>query len=224
MEILFLKEEKAVDPYRILFEDHGYQVSFQSILESQCMNLEKCKEIKQSEFDGIIVTSQRAVEAIRLTGKSLKQLGVAFCVGDATASALNEIGVTAVGKEAGSASNLGPLISDYYKRNALEKPLLYLVGDKTLPTLGAHLAQESIPYRTLQVYRTMNVKKRICWSGYLVLFSPSGLDSIEVESSPLFVAIGPTTSLALSNRGISHITALSPNPQGVLDAILNSRM
>jgi uroporphyrinogen-III synthase len=224
MNILFLKEEKKLDPYRTLFEDHGYQVSFETILETQWMNLETCKGIEALDFDGIVVTSQRAVEAIRLSGMCANQWKSAFCVGEATASALTSLGFSAIGKEAGSASALGPIIVHYYQRNAFSKPLLYLVGDKTLSTLGNHLSQESIPFHTMQVYRTENVKKIISCSGYLVVFSPSGLDSIDVTSSPIFVAIGPTTSLALTNRGIPHITASSPKPQGVLEAILNSKI
>ena len=218
--IIFFKEERAKeDPYRKLFEENGYQVQFLPVLSTRFVNLQRLKSLSGS-FAGVVITSQKSVQAAALVHENLSFLkGIPFyCVGEATADSVKDLGFCSVGENTGNSEALADFIVQKYSGG---HPLLLLTGDKTLDQIPQRLLRERIPFETLQVYETQNERQNIfVESGFVVVFSPSGLDSISIQGSPTYIAIGTTTSKALCNANITHLVCKKPNANGILDTIL----
>ena len=217
--IVFFKEEKVQDPYRTLFEENGYKVQFVPVLSTRFVNQHKLKSLTE-KYAGVVVTSQKSVQATALVHENVSYLKCIpfYCVGEATAKAVEDLGFYSVGGNTGNSEALAEFIIQNYSGNL---PLLLLTGDKTLDHIPTRLSREQIPYETLQVYETQNDRKDILVeNGFVVIFSPSGLDSINIKGKPTYIAIGPTTSNALRNANIEHLVSKKPNANGILETIL----
>lgn len=117
-------------------------------------------------------------------------------------------------------------------------PLLYLAGDKRKDTLSSLLKEGDISMHEIEAYETFQsptfeadyAKLQECEPfEWIVFFSPSGtklllplLPRDEVDVSPRFAAIGPTTrDYLLSQNGVDvSAMAESPNPDSLVSAML----
>jgi uroporphyrinogen-III synthase len=166
----------------------------------------------------------------------LKKLPI-FVPGEGTSGNLEKIGYNnIIGKDTGNADNLFIEIKDYYTKNNTSKKLLFLVGDKTRPTLPNKMNELSIPYDKFQVYETYKdsefdssiSKLNLAEIDWVAFFSPSGMDfSFDILQSWLaenrvkIAAIGETTKLHLENLNF-RVSAcpLKPNAKDLAHAIV----
>lgn len=230
--ILFLKDEKQDDPYAKASKERGYEPHFVNVLDHTFLNIERLKSAleKPESYAGLIVTSQRAVEAVALT-KTIWKLPV-YTVGPATWTSISKLGFENIGDRdstPGTAESLADLIIQEFKGT---KPLLYLVGDKSLYTLPAKLEGGNIPFERINVYETIvrsdvrtildGIMQHISGTPWIVFFSPSGVKAAyEMINPPFKVAsIGPTTREYLIMNGKEcHATPSRPDPIELLDCI-----
>lgn len=118
-----------------------------------------------ARYAGVIVTSQRAVEAWSLASSSSLSPAAAgwssvpfFVVGPATAAALEPVLPTPtpplLGAASGSASRLASTITAHFPTPP-PLPLLYLTGDKNSDSLPNTLALAGLATTRVQVYATL---------------------------------------------------------------------
>jgi uroporphyrinogen-III synthase len=203
MKILVTRKDEK---YRNALTEH--EVAVVETLRTEYLDQSELRDLllKPTEYTGLVVTSQRVVECLRVEmDSSWKQLPV-FCTGPATFDCISKIGLNAV---AGS-RNAQELL-EFIQTNHSGR-LLFLTGDKTRDTLKQICD-------SFQVYRTVT-EPMIC-NGYdvIVYTSPSSVDAISTDCARA-IAIGPTTHKRLLDRGIVSEMALEPTPEGVRDALL----
>lgn len=190
-------------------------------------------------YDGIIFTSQTAVEAVEIAvtdcalPESTLHLPV-FVVGKATAKRAKEFGfISVVGEASGSANKLYDIILEYFSQFGVEREsmkLLFPGAAKLIGDLGPRLNSIGLKVDILPVYSTSS-RNNDC-PGFrreleaiealktVVFFSPSGVKSVLdliINKWPKvrFIAIGPTTAKSLSSCYIAE----SPTVEGVMDCL-----
>ncbi|KAK2167779.1 hypothetical protein LSH36_24g08000 [Paralvinella palmiformis] len=203
-------------------------------------------------YSGIILTSPRAVQSVtqaiehatrddRTLWPSLLnswKCKRTFVIGEATATAAEELGFITAGSDTGNAESLGPLIVKESKFN--QSPLLFPCGNLRREAIPQHLEENNIPFHTIITYETIkhpSILKNISETcsdvppDYMVFYSPSGVNftlpvlkeiSIDVHKIKC-VAIGPTTSQSLENslHGPPAAVARKPTPNEVKSAIMS---
>jgi uroporphyrinogen-III synthase len=205
-QLLLLRKEKENDEYRSLLAKK-YSIVFIESLKFEYVNapllLSQLKSTKN-----IIATSQQSLKAIELLNiKSELATKTILVVGEQSKKTAEGIGFVHV---KGSSSNTAKIL---FETLDPEERYLYLIGSRNV---GIDLPNVT----SLQVYVTLNLELEFDSTGcFVVLFSPSGLDSFKPKEGCIFVTIGPTTQKALNDRGLTGIQADSPSPRGVLDAI-----
>jgi uroporphyrinogen-III synthase len=164
-----------------------------------------------------------------------------YCLGQKSNSLAAEIFKDRViyGKEALDSEELAKLIvrqeqewsdCELKKRSVDDCTLIlrsyvFFTGDKSLQTLPAILQQNGIPCKQIQVYSTriLSIDCNCLDNKIVVLFSPSGLQSLEniADLNCRWIAIGKTTGKALNNCGIrKYYVSKAPTPEGLMNAIL----
>ncbi|KAI4487222.1 hypothetical protein M0804_005371 [Polistes exclamans] len=232
------------DNYLHTLQSAGYKCDYLYTSRFEFINssdLKMCLETPDNYY-GLILTSQRAVEAICQIVKDDKislsrwQKLPAYCVGPATASlAENCLGLECcLGSQSGNTKDLTEIIiSDMEK---ITKPLLYPCSEIARETVEQVLSQNRINLRKLVAYRTiireslevdfLNIIGSI--PKIFVFFSPSSVDYLVsiLKKRPDYiknikaVAIGPTTKQSLIDANfVIYATAASPNPAALLEAI-----
>lgn len=203
------------------------------------------KELSQklqdpNKYGGMVVTSQRAVEAMELcvanfvshevwrdeVAKLWKEKPI-YVVGKATAKAVSEkLGLNSTGDDAGNADALVPFILQSFTPDS--DPLLFPCGNLRRETIPTAMAKAGVALDSIHVYSTCadpNVKnlledltKEKGVPSYAVFFSPSGvnftqdiLSGILEWDSVKLIAIGKTTAEAMKNKGWK-VFAVSEQP------------
>nr|XP_044990069.1 uroporphyrinogen-III synthase isoform X6 [Jaculus jaculus] len=224
MRVLLLKDAKeddsGQDPYVQELGLYGLEATLIPVLSFEFLSLPSLSEkLSHPEgFGGLIFTSPRAVEAVKLClekdnktevwEKSLKEKWNAksvYVVGNATASLVSKIGLDGEGENCGNAAQLAEYICS---RIPMESINVY----QTIPHPGIQGSLENY-------YSKKGVPDSITF------FSPSGLkyslEYIQELSGDSFdqikfVAIGPTTTRALTAKGLPvSCTAEKPTPQAL---------
>ncbi|OXB82554.1 UNVERIFIED_CONTAM: hypothetical protein H355_005809 [Colinus virginianus] len=143
MKVLLLKDpkdkESGPDPYVKELGLYGFEATLIPVLSFEFVSLESLfeKQLSHPErYGGLIFTSPRALEAIKIClrenskneawSKSLQQqwnTKPAYVVGKATASLVEEIGLSPQGEKSGNAEKLAEYIcsSKYLKSSAYMK-------------------------------------------------------------------------------------------------------
>ncbi|XP_074615564.1 uroporphyrinogen-III synthase-like isoform X3 [Acropora palmata] len=199
-------------------------LSFQ--FDNQQQLVQKLRE--PYHFRGMVLTSQRAVEAMER------------CVNDLISrEALDKLGLESTGHEAGSAEALVPVILHSVRQG--HDPLLFPCGNLRRETIPTEMEKAGIPLDSVQVYRTcadLNIEQSLedlikekGVPSYAVFFSPSGVNfTAEIVSSFTkwwskveLVAIGKTTEQAMKNKQWT-VTAVAdqPNTQALAQCIVKS--
>ena len=249
--VLLLKDARAadgLDPYTAALERTGYGAEMIGVLEHELDNVGALAEIartRREAYAGVIVTSQRAVEAWARAADGAAWTDVPFyAVATATADALVRAGVPAASifgaEEAGTGEKLASFMSNRFRSAPPDRPLLYLVGDKRRDTIARALTDGGIAIEEMQVYST-RVRRdfpldfRIALAAtlehsptaWVALFSPSGMNAalpvireLDLLNRVRFAAIGPTTRDALANeRLVAHAVAARPDAEALADAL-----
>ncbi|XP_047355808.1 uroporphyrinogen-III synthase [Vespa velutina] len=221
--------------------DYLYTSRFEFINSS---DLKTCLQMPDN-YHGLILTSQRAVEAIRQVFKDDKKSLIpwqklpTYCVGPATSSlAKNYLGSECcLGSQSGNANDLAEIIISDIKK--ISKPLLYPCSEIARETIEQVLSKNRINLHKLVVYRT--ITRESLEADFLniigtlpkifVFFSPSAVQSIVsvLKKYPnnikniKAVAIGPVTEQSLIESDFTiYATASKPNPASLLEAINNA--
>ncbi|XP_015179973.1 PREDICTED: uroporphyrinogen-III synthase-like [Polistes dominula] len=235
------------DNYLITLQSVGYKCYYLYTSRFEFDNSPNLKMCLQNAeyYSGLILTSQRAVEAIYNILKDDKislsrwQKLPAYCVGPATASlAKNNLGLEfCLGSETGNTKDLAKVIISH--KALITKPLLYPCSEIAHATIEQVLSKNSIDLKKLVAYRT--VMRQSLEADFLnivsttpkiyVFFSPSTVDYFVsiLKRHPNYiknikaVAIGPTTKQSLIQAKFEvYATAANPNPTSLLEAINNA--
>ncbi|XP_072280784.1 uroporphyrinogen-III synthase [Pyxicephalus adspersus] len=171
MKVLLLKEPKSgehgADPYVEELSSHGLQATLIPVLSFKFVSLEQLydKLCHPENYEGLIFTSPRAVEAVTLclqtsTNKeawahSLKNKWNSkpvYVVGKATSSLVDELGLSSEGQTSGNAEKLADHICS--KNVSYSAPLLFPCGSLKREVLPKRLKEMDVPLETITVYQT----------------------------------------------------------------------
>ncbi|KAJ6668966.1 hypothetical protein lerEdw1_007775 [Lerista edwardsae] len=238
MKVLLLKDpkesENEPDPYTKELGLDGLEATLIPVLAFEFISLPTLLEklFHPEQYHGLIFTSPRAVEAIRLCLKNNSKEDVwkhrlrekwnaksIYVVGKATAGLVAEIGLMSQGENCGTAEKLAGYICSQELTNSL--PLLFPCGALKREVLPRILRDEGIALESLTVYQTSehpnlqeSLRNYFSQQGVpasIAFFSPSGvrycLSQIQKLAGDFvpqikFSAIGPTTAEALAAEGI----------------------
>ncbi|RUS21923.1 tetrapyrrole biosynthesis, uroporphyrinogen III synthase [Endogone sp. FLAS-F59071] len=197
------------DPYERAFAAHGHRTVFLPVLEHVLTHTDALASTLRAGPDerywGIVVTSQRAVEALQVAWAACCAVDPAFstspparawlalpffAVGPSTARASAALGFTPLASSSGKAAALADEILAHLARSSGPFPplesLLFLAGDKRRDVLPAKLADAGVRLDEITTYRTQPVARfeealRRCVEvhgkfDWVVFFSPSGVD------------------------------------------------
>lgn len=216
--IVLLRERTQPDPYVDLLKANGHNVINIPVLSTEFI----CAEIPvPSSFSGLIITSKRALNPLSKWDIEGWKRKTVFAIGK-TCTVISEMGFLDVqGSDCKNSSEMGDMIMAGSKNDL---PLLYLTGDKTLKVIQDRMSESGVSFVEVQVYKTSSIQidHSILVGNEVVVFSPSGLDSISCSLASLdvrWIAIGGTTGAALRRRGVECVECLHPSPGGVLEAI-----
>ncbi|XP_030308699.1 uroporphyrinogen-III synthase isoform X3 [Calypte anna] len=171
MKVLLLKDPKdkdsGPDPYIKELGLYGFEATLIPVLSFEFVSLESLFEkLSNPEcYGGLVFTSPRALEAIKLClkdntkneawSKSLRQrwnTKPAYVVGKATASLVEEIGLTPQGEKSGNAEKLAQYICSREKPDS--SALLFPCGALKREVLPTVLREKGIPLESLTIYET----------------------------------------------------------------------
>ncbi|XP_008844217.1 uroporphyrinogen-III synthase isoform X2 [Nannospalax galili] len=230
MKVLLLKDAKegdsGQDPYIQELGLHGLEATLIPVLSFEFLSLPSLSEkLSQPEgFGGLIFTSPRAVEAVKL------------CLERDGKTEVSKLGLHAEGEHSGNAEKLAEYICS---RESSALPLLFPCGAIKGDVLPSKLKDKGIPMESMNVYQTIphpriqaDLESYYSKQGVpasITFFSPSGLkyslEYIQELSGDSFdqikfIAIGPTTTRALAAKGLPvSCTADSPTPQALAAGI-----
>lgn len=241
--ILLKNKTTPLDEYEEASRQCGYRARFLPILNHRVVNQEQLQRAVRGRLAGLIVTSQRAVEAL---GQAMDGAGGSdgggegvdmdlpvFTVGPATARSIQRRGFRQVlGAEAGNGELLGDQIVEWYEGK--EGSLLFLAGDKRRDILPRKLQQAGIPWQEIEVYTTeprVEFPRQLqalapTAKDWVVFFSPAGAqDAMQVllrlAERPKLATIGPTTEAYLREewRIEPAVVAARPVPEDLVRAM-----
>lgn len=234
MTIILLKNQQNNDPYAALPD----KTIFVPLMEHEFINQDKLLECLESlefeQVDCVIVTSQRAVEAISEQLSKLSEVAQisvlskpVYTVGPATAALLRFKGFTDVrGEDSGN----GAVLSEELKTLGF-KNYIFFTGEvrrdaipDTLNSMEGVALEERVVYKTIELKDTrdrfvkaMNNSDK---NPAIVFFSPSCADEVVKEltqnhdrNSYKLAAIGPTTEEYLQSHNLTpDAVAEKPDP------------
>ncbi|XP_043583239.1 uroporphyrinogen-III synthase [Bombus pyrosoma] len=222
----------------------GYSCDCLPTLRFEFVNISEFRACLLSSYSyyGLILTSQRAAEAIKLSAKEDDnilhpwRILPVYCVGPATESFAKTYlsSDNCFGKEAGNAKELAELLVASVAEKS--KPLLYPCSEIGRETIEKTLNENDIKVHKIVVYRTLPsetlehdlLKFMDNMPKIFVFFSPSIVEHIvALLKKKLYdmnnikaVAIGPVTEQALVHAGLKvFATANKPDPISLLKAI-----
>ncbi|CAI2189759.1 2521_t:CDS:2 [Funneliformis geosporum] len=182
--ILLLKEktiqtDSNIDVYEQKFNELGeYTILYLPVLEHSLVNINELTNILKNGIDnqygGVIATSQRAVEGLKVAWDQILSSGERidvlekwkkipyFVVGKSTAKAVREMfEINSLGAdESGNSESLADYIIEYFNSIRGKGPhnqrlkLLFLVGDKRREELPNKLSKSGISLKELRIYET----------------------------------------------------------------------
>lgn len=240
MQVVLLKNKVKDDPYAKTFFETGH---FLPVLEHKLINTEDLVDWLYDpdvlKADAVIITSQRAVEALSYVPKKTLEKTVlnkpVFTVGPATGKYLRSIGFEDVrGEECGNSTVLVDEVLIREKFNSY----VFFTGTQRRDYLPRSLDEMGKILIEKQVYKTGPRKEATSELNYIishndirglwiVFFSPNGADAIiesicgsKVKNDWNIAAIGPTTENFLQMNGLPpKAVAKLPTPDDLYEAI-----
>lgn len=245
MNVLLLKEprdgDSGPDPYIKELAAFGHKATLIPVLSFKFVSLNTLSDkiFQPEKHGGLIFTSPRAVEAVRMCVEERKKewdssvknkwnSKSVYVVGKATAALVQNLGLNPLGEDTGTADVLSRVIIQREDKNI--PPLFFPCGSIKREVLPTALRDNGVPLETLTVYQTAehpdlekNLKNYFTEQGVpasVAFFSPSGvkfcLDVVrrlsgEQLSNIKFGAIGPTTEEAMKAEGLT-VSCVAPKP------------
>ncbi|CAL1599605.1 unnamed protein product [Knipowitschia caucasica] len=257
MNVLLLKEPRdgdtGPDPYIKELAACGHKATLIPVLSFKFVSLNTLSDkiFQPEKHGGLIFTSPRAVEAVRMCVEERKEewersvkdqwnCRSVYVVGKATAALVESLGLDPLGEDSGTADVLSKLIIEKEDKNI--PPLFFPCGSIKRDVLPTALKDNGVPLETLTVYQTTehpdlekNLKNYFTEQGVpasVAFFSPSGVKfclelvrrfSGDQLSLVKFAAIGPTTEEAMKAEGLTvRAVAEKPTAQHLSAAIHNA--
>ncbi|XP_051926838.1 uroporphyrinogen-III synthase isoform X1 [Hippocampus zosterae] len=254
MNVLLLKEpndgDQGSDPYNQEMTNVGLRATLLPVLSFKFVSLNTLSEkvFQTEKYGGLIFTSPRAVEAVKMClgdrreeweriAKDKWNAKSVYVVGKATAALVRRLGLNPLGEDTGTAEVLSRVIIERGDTGIL--PLFFPCGSIKREVLPVALRENGVPLETLTVYQTAvhpdvvkNLTDYFAAQGppaSVAFFSPSGVNfclqalrGLAGEQLPQIklAAIGPTTRDAMLAEGLSvSCTAEKPTPQHLAEAI-----
>lgn len=229
-KVVLFKSES--EDYQKAFGDSNYETVFVEPLQFENINAGQITEkLLQKDYDGLILTSPRAVEALAKCWDPSKfviwNTKKVYTVGQASSrNILASLGLEALGETSGNAENLAKIIVE---ENLTSSKFLFPCGNLRSETLPISLSEAGISVDAVTVYETKentNLKNDLIEldKGHepccLVFFSPSGCEYVHRELQtfsnrfgqlPRF-AIGNSTAHKIENLGL-EIAGVAAKPQ-----------
>ncbi|XP_051926839.1 uroporphyrinogen-III synthase isoform X2 [Hippocampus zosterae] len=243
MNVLLLKEpndgDQGSDPYNQEMTNVGLRATLLPVLSFKFVSLNTLSEkvFQTEKYGGLIFTSPRAVEAVKMClgdrreeweriAKDKWNAKSVYVVGKATAALVRRLGLNPLGEDTGTAEVLSRVIIERGDTGIL--PLFFPCGSIKREVLPVALRENGVPLETLTVYQTA-VHPDVGPPASVAFFSPSGVNfclqalrGLAGEQLPQIklAAIGPTTRDAMLAEGLSvSCTAEKPTPQHLAEAI-----
>jgi uroporphyrinogen-III synthase len=230
--VLLLRSPREPDPYVAALDAAGFAAQCVPVLRFEFVGRDALAEqiARPEVFAGLILTSPRAVEALQDFDLTAWRDHSSFVVGPRTAAEAAALGLRPIGEESGSADDL----ADGIIARSIERPLLFLCGDRRRDTLPDRLRAAAVTFDELVVYRTMGDAEELAEAieqqrpDWLVFFSPSGVETAEALAGTGWnrirkAAIGPTTAEALRAAGFAPAAvADAPTPDALAAALTHA--
>jgi uroporphyrinogen-III synthase len=230
--VLLLRTPREPDPYVAALEEAGFEARCVPVLRFDSAGSDAVEErIQHPEaYGGLVLTSPRAVQALRGFDLAAWRSLPTFTVGPTTAADAAALGLRPTGEEAGTADDLADVITSH----SLDRPLLFLCSDRRRDTLPDRLRAAGVAFEEVTAYHTVGyggdlaeavAERRPDW---IVCFSPSGVEAMRALARPswnriFYAAIGPTTADALRAAGIApRAVAAEPTPEALAAALLHA--
>jgi uroporphyrinogen-III synthase len=222
---LLRDRQEGTDPYEAAFRAAGYEVCFLPVLSFTHCNLDDLgRRLRDVVYAGIVVTSPRAVEALRKLDPAPDLAGfVIYAVGPRTGDEVRAMGYVPRGEHSGRGEELAREIA----REQPDGKLLFLAGDRRMDATADGITASGIDIDELTVYETSLVDKlRLDGDpAWLAFFSPSGVEAAEqsrlLDAKRYLAAIGETTAEALSGAGrVVAAVASHPTPEALVAAVV----
>ncbi|XP_050352292.1 uroporphyrinogen-III synthase-like [Nymphalis io] len=228
------------EDYKKVFSDNNYEAIFVEPLQFEFMNLQELSEkLLRNDYNGIILTSPRAIEAVSKCWSPSKfviwNTKRIYTVGEASNQKIKLLlGLEAFGSQTGNAETLATLISS---ENSANSNFLFPCGNLRSEILPNILQSKDITVDALTVYETKendnlranlmelnNTVNPCC----MVFFSPSGCEYIyrqlqtfnnNLSILPHF-AIGNSTAHKIENLGVEIAgVATKPKPESMIESV-----
>lgn len=228
------------EDYKKVFSDNNYEAVFVEPLQFEYMNLQELGEkLQTANYDGIILTSPRAIEAVSKCWSPSKfvtwNTKRVYTVGEASSQKIKLLlGLEALGTTTGNAENLATLIAN---ENSEKSNFLFPCGNLRSEILPNILKSKGITLDALTVYETKenehlrtnlmelnNTVNPCC----MVFFSPSGCEYIyrqlqtfnnNLSVLPHF-AIGNSTAHKIENLGVEIAgVATKPKAESLIESV-----
>ncbi|KAH3666837.1 hypothetical protein OGAPHI_003286 [Ogataea philodendri] len=242
--IILLKNKTVPsDPYDALFSEKQHEPVFLPLLKHSSINQTEVKSFLTSEtylreYQALIVTSQRCIEALADLVNELRRDGFdrldsilnkpSYTVGPTTYQYLKDLGFNDIrgGKLAGNGSILSDIIIKDPLFEQTPKKVLFLTGEIRKDIIPRKLKAKSFNVLELVSYRTepladigaryVEATRSPPQNSWLVFFSPQGTTEIvrilkQNDHGLQIASIGPTTEEYLLANGITP-AVVSPKP------------
>ena len=178
-----------------------------------------------SEFHNLIFTSQNAVTAFLQNLEHRKNVDKSqfncFCVGEKTASLLEENGVKVV-EQANYGADLAKIIANSYKNQSF----LFLCGNLRRDEIPDLLIEHQINFKEIIVYTTLlNPKAFDRHFDGVLFYSPSGVESYTASNSLdncTAFCIGNTTAEAVKTHSYNIVIANKPTVENILAQVIKT--
>lgn len=231
------------EDYEKAFNKNNYEAIFVEPLQFIFVNKDDLNDkLLQKDYDGLILTSPRAIEAVSKCWDPTKfviwNTKRVYTVGDASCHKIKLLlGLEALGTTAGNAENLSKIIMG---ENSDTSRFLFPCGNLRSEVLPATLQSKGITVDSLTVYETkenenlrndlMELNNSASNPCCMVFFSPSGCEYIHRQlqtfNNRLFhlphFAIGNSTAHKIENLGLEIAgVATKPRADSVLESVHN---
>lgn len=251
--VLFLKNQTVPkDPYHDAFNTSGFDTTFVPLLDHIHADLSVITGYLTSreflyETDSLIITSQRAVEALANALEHITDdersiiLGkLAFTVGPATEKVLRTLGFSRL--EGGEDAGNGTILSEHIiKTLSPTQKVTFFTGETRRDIIPRTLLSNGYNLKEVVIYRTVEKPEIIerfttaftgkksdnCW---VIFFSPQGTQEIVEFLKVLpnindinIASIGPTTETYLLENGITpKLVARKPEASSLLQGVITA--
>lgn len=228
------------EDYKKAFSDSNYETIFVEPLQFEFVNLQELSEkLLKNDYDGLILTSPRAIEAVSKCWAPSKfviwNTKRIYTVGETSNQKIKLLlGLEAMGSSTGNADNLATLIVNENPENS---KFLFPCGNLRSETLPNTLSSKNIIVDGITVYETkeneslrtnlMELNETVDLN-CLVFFSPSGCEYIyrqlqtfnnKLSILPHF-AIGNSTAHKIENLGVEIAgVAAKPKAESIFECV-----